>query len=91
MASAMAAVSFEYFPCSQKEHRFVPKVSLYVPSGHALQLPPSGPVYPLLQVQLVTFMLPAPESERNSRSATAKTHNYPRLNFSGAYKAATNL
>ena len=40
----------------------MPKVSLYFPSGHALQLPPSGPVYPLLQVQALSSTLAGGEN-----------------------------
>jgi hypothetical protein len=40
-----------------------PVDTLYLPATHAVQLPPSGPVDPALQVQLVKAALPAGELE----------------------------
>ena len=39
-------------------HRLVPVTFLYFPPTHAVQGPPFGPVYPVLQVQLVSSVLP---------------------------------
>ena len=38
-------------------HRLVPVTFLYLPPTHAVQGPPFGPVYPVLQVQLVSSVL----------------------------------
>lgn len=40
-----------------------PVLGLYVPATHGLQGPPSGPVWPALQVQLVMTELPTSEFE----------------------------
>ena len=52
-----AAVTAEYFPAAQLVHTAVPLAILYVPTAHGEQVPPFGPVYPGLQVQLVTVVL----------------------------------
>ena len=39
-----------------------PLTSLKPPASHASHSAPSGPVYPLLQVQLVSCLLPTPEN-----------------------------
>ncbi len=59
--SEMAAVSGEYVPREHSEHGAEPLTSLYDPGMHAAHASPSGPVYPLLQVQLVSCLLPIPE------------------------------
>ena len=54
MDSEIWAVSAEYLPLEHSEHGAEPFTSLYVPAMHAAHAVPSGPVYPLLQVQLVS-------------------------------------
>ena len=55
------AVPDEYLPGWHCEHTDEPLMSLYVPATHALHCCPSGPVYPLLQVQFRMIPLPSPE------------------------------
>ena len=50
----MAPVAAEYLPAPQSVHALEPVTVLYLPAGHELHAPPSGPVYPMLQMQLVT-------------------------------------
>jgi len=52
-----AAFAVEYFPAAQLVHTALPVVILYVPTTHGEQGPPFGPVYPGLQVQVVTVVL----------------------------------
>ena len=59
--SELMPVAVEYFPCEHKSHSAVPFTVLYVPATHASHSTPSAPVYPLLHVQLVSTLLPAPE------------------------------
>ena len=59
--SEIWAVSVEYLPSEHSEHGAEPFTSLYVPAMHAAHCIPSGPVYPLLQVQLVSIELPSGE------------------------------
>ena len=59
--SEISPVSVEYLPCEHSEHGAEPFTSLYVPAMHAAHCIPSGPVYPLLQVQLVSIELPSGE------------------------------
>jgi len=59
--SEIWAVSAEYVPREHSEHGAEPFTSLYDPAMHAAHASPSGPVYPLLQVQLVSCLLPIPE------------------------------
>ena len=59
--SEIWAVSAEYVPLEHRVHGAEPFTSLYVPAMHAAHCIPSGPVYPLLQVQLVSCLLPIPE------------------------------
>ena len=60
--SEIWAVSAEYLPSEQGEHGAEPLTSLYVPAMHPAHAVPSGPVYPLLQVQLVSCLLPTREN-----------------------------
>ena len=46
----MAAVVLEKFPAVHFKHVPDPKWPLTVPTGHAVQLPPSGPSYPALHL-----------------------------------------
>ena len=61
MASDVADKDVLYLPSPQSEHGAEPFTSLYVPAMHAAHCIPSGPVYPLLQVQLVSIELPSGE------------------------------
>ena len=59
--SSIAPRASEYLPSVHREHGAEPFTSLYVPAVHAAHCIPSGPVYPLLQVQLVCIELPPSE------------------------------
>ena len=59
--SSISPVPVEYFPSEHCAHADDPFTSLYVPAIHAIHATPSGPVYPLLQVQLVSIELPSGE------------------------------
>ena len=59
--SSISPVPVEYVPSEHSEHGADPFTSLYVPAIHAAHATPSGPVYPLLQVQLVSSPLPSGE------------------------------
>ena len=56
-----APTAVEYVPVPQSVHTAAPVDVLYFPATHAVQVPPSDPVEPALQVQLVTFGLPSGE------------------------------
>jgi len=56
--SSISPVSVEYLPWEHSEHDDDPFTSLYVPAIHAAHAAPSGPVYPLLQMQSDTAPLP---------------------------------
>ena len=43
----------EYVPATQFVHAAPPVAILYLPATHALQVSPSSPVYPELQIQSV--------------------------------------
>ena len=51
----------EYLPPWHKMQGNEPFTSLYDPAAHAVHVPPSEPVWPILQAQLVTSKLPRPE------------------------------
>ncbi len=53
----------EYVAAAQSVHTALPVLILYLPTAHAEQTPPFGPVYPWLQVQLVICVVPAGEVE----------------------------
>ena len=53
MPEAEAPTLVEYFPAIQSVHATVPLSALYFPATHAEHVPPSGPVYPVLQKQEV--------------------------------------
>ena len=59
MPIAVAAVTVEYELLLQSVHAILPMTALYFPAAHALHVPPSGPVYPGLQTQLVKALDPA--------------------------------
>ena len=59
----MAPSTFEYFPLLQSTHAPDPVSALKVPRPHAVQLAPSGPVYPLLHLQSVAAVLPEVDEE----------------------------
>ena len=59
--SELSPMSVEYLPSEHSEHGAEPFTSLYAPAMHAAHAAPSGPVYPLLQVQLVSIELPPSE------------------------------
>ena len=53
----------EYVFAAHTSHAAVPDAFLNLPASHAGHGPPFGPVYPTLQEQDVTIMLPADEFE----------------------------
>ena len=55
--SSVAPTVDEYFPAAQSVHAALPVPILYLPAAHAEHTPPSGPVYPTLQVQAATAVL----------------------------------
>ena len=57
----MAAVAVLYVPCKHSVQAAEPLTSLKPPASHASHSAPFGPVYPLLQVQLVICLLPSGE------------------------------
>ena len=58
MLGLSAPTVMEKVPALQLMHSAEPDASLNLPTSQAEQFPPSGPVKPLLQVQLLTDMLP---------------------------------
>ncbi len=63
VAAAVAPVEAEYVPAPQDVHPALPLAILYVPAIHDEHTPPSGPVYPALQVQSATASLELGELE----------------------------
>eukprot|EP00961_Rhodomonas_salina_P167012 2250532-Rhodomonas_salina.1 len=55
------AVTFRYVPASQGSHGAEPLPGLYSPGEHSKHFVPSGPVYPMLQMQSVISSLPKGE------------------------------
>ena len=47
----VAPTVMEYIPAGQPVHDALPLAFLNVPATHAVQAPPSGPVYPVLHLQ----------------------------------------
>jgi hypothetical protein len=60
-ASAVCPVASPYFPVPQAVQSPLPAADLYFPATHAMQVPPSGPEKPALQVQFIIAELPAGE------------------------------
>ena len=58
-----APTAVEYVPATQSEQVAAPVDDLYFPATHAAHEPPFGPVYPVLQLQLVKAALPSGELE----------------------------
>ncbi len=48
-----------YVPALQVSQAALPNRALYVPALHGVHVPPSGPVYPELHLQSVTYLLPS--------------------------------
>ena len=63
VTAAVAAAVPEYVPAPQFSHSALPLAILYVPATQAEHGPPSGPVYPALQVQAVAAELVLGEFE----------------------------
>ena len=53
----------EYVPAAHWVQGAAPDTSLYLPALQAEHIPPSGPVKPLLHVQLLSEMLPETDDE----------------------------
>jgi hypothetical protein len=58
---ALFFTSVEYLPVPQSVHTADPVDALYFPATQSAHVPPSGPVEPALQVQLVKAGLPSGE------------------------------
>jgi hypothetical protein len=54
-------ITVEYLESKQLAHGVLPAVPLYFPATQAVQVPPLGPVNPLLQVQLASALQPLHE------------------------------
>jgi ABC-type cobalt transport system substrate-binding protein len=63
-----APVDAEYVPAAQSSHATDPVDALYFPATQSVHVPPSGPVEPALQVQLVKAALPAGELEADGQA-----------------------
>ena len=61
--SPVAPTAPEYFPDPHSRHAPLPAFILYVPSTHAVHVPPSAPVKPALHLQLTADVLPPGASE----------------------------
>ena len=61
--SDVALAAAEYLPAVHVLQASVPVLALYLPAGHAVQSPPSGPVKPALHVHDDAAVLPAGELE----------------------------
>jgi hypothetical protein len=64
----------EYVAAAQSVHTALPVLILYLPTAHAEQTPPLGPVKPMLQVQLASALQPpheAPELAGHARQVVA--------------------
>jgi hypothetical protein len=66
--SEKAPTAAEYVPVPQSVHTAAPVDVLYFPATHAVQVPPSDPVEPALQVQFVKAGLPADEMEADGQT-----------------------
>ncbi len=64
--------ALEYVPAPQSVHSEDPVSALYFPATHAVHEPPSGPVHPALQVQLVKAALPTGELEFDRQALHVK-------------------
>lgn len=77
-------------PPSHFKHSWCPGRGLYVPLIHGEHSKPSGPVWPALHVQLVTFWLPTGEKEKAGQVvqavvASSELQIWPRENFPEAH------
>ena len=61
MPELLWPVAVEYLPVPQSVHATLPVVVLYFPATQAIHEPPSGPVNPILQMQLESAALPLGE------------------------------
>lgn len=66
----VAPLEDEYVAFGQFEQDMEPVASLYVPPSHAMQTPPSAPVYPLLHVQSVFATLPSGDQVNVGQAST---------------------
>jgi hypothetical protein len=69
--ATVAPVVVEYVPAPQSVHATEPVVVLYFPAAHAKHVPPSGPVNPRLQTQLVAVVDPAVDCVYDGQSVHA--------------------
>lgn len=58
-----------YVPTRQALQGPLPAPNLYFPAGHPVHVPPSGPVYPALQVHKLDPVLAAGESDSKGQAA----------------------
>ena len=63
VVATVAPTVAEYVPVPQSVHVALPVTLLYFPAAQVEHTPPSGPVYPTLQVQAVRALLLTGESE----------------------------
>ena len=64
-------IAAEYLPAMQSVHASLPRAVLYFPATHAKHVPPSGPVYPVLQIQAVTVVCPIAECPESLQAVQA--------------------
>jgi H2-forming N5,N10-methylenetetrahydromethanopterin dehydrogenase-like enzyme len=75
---AEAPTAVEYVPAAQSLQTADPVNALYCPASHGVQVSPSGPENPALQVQLVTTALPAGELEFGGQSLHVELAEAPK-------------
>ena len=63
VVATVAPVVVEYVAAAQSVHTALPVMALYLPTAHAEQTPPFGPVKPTLHVQAATAELDIGELE----------------------------
>ena len=78
LSQAFVPETAAYFPAAQSVHVAEPLSVLYFPAAHAPHAPPSTPLYPALQTQLVTAVDCAGEYEfaRHEAHVVAATAEY---------------
>jgi hypothetical protein len=67
----------EYVPAPQSVQPALPEAGLYLPDTQATQVPPLGPVYPILQRQLVIAVDPATDCEYMGQLEHSSAYHKP--------------
>ncbi len=75
--SAVCPVATPYLPSPQSVHTADPVDALYFPATQSAHVPPSGPLEPALQVQLVKTALPASELEADGQARHVELASAP--------------